>query len=65
MEIPDREFCEELLLDIIGYEICCGRLSSEMRYLFQRHLEQCGKCQHSYLKFLHAIQGDRVARSYG
>ena len=65
MELPDRTFCEELLLDIIYYEIYCGHLSSEMRYLFKKHLEQCPSCRHRYLAFLHILQEHQVVRNFG
>lgn len=60
MEPSYGDFCEELLLDIIYYEIYRGCLSSEMRYIFQKHLEQCPNCRDRYLAFMHILQDEPV-----
>jgi len=57
--------CEELFLDLICYEILCGRLSSEMGDLFQRHLEQCPSCRNKVRSFHRILQDAQVVRNFG
>jgi hypothetical protein len=65
MDITDSVGCTELLLDLIYYELVRGRLSSEMEYLFERHLEQCPNCRRRILGFHHILHETEIVRNYG
>jgi hypothetical protein len=65
MEFSHKTVCEELLLDLICYEMCCGRLSPEMEYLFEKHLEECQSCRAKTLGFRHMVEGDNIIRNFG
>jgi hypothetical protein len=65
MELPNETVCTELLLDLIYYEILCGRLSSEMEYLFERHLENCPSCRRKILGFNHILHSAETERNFG
>jgi hypothetical protein len=59
------DVCEDLLLDLIGYELCCGRLSPEMKYLLEMHLEQCASCRRRILSYLNLLSEDKAMRNFG
>jgi hypothetical protein len=65
MELRRGAFCEELLLDIIYYEILRGHLSPEMKYIFKRHLKQCSKCRHRYFALLCILKEESIVRNFG
>jgi hypothetical protein len=65
MTISRETVCEELLLDLICYEKFRGRLSSEMEYLFQTHLEVCPSCRRKAREFQLILRDLRVVRNFG
>jgi hypothetical protein len=65
MGLTDELLCKEMLLDIIHYEMRCGRLSLEMKYLFERHLKECPTCRHSILGFQRNLPETEVVRNFG
>ena len=65
MEFHGGAYCEMLLLDLICYELRSGRLSPEMEYLFEKHLEDCPDCQRKVADFNRAIKEDRTVRNFG
>ena len=65
MELHSEAFCEVLLLDVICYELSCGRLSPEMEYLFEKHLEVCPDCQKKVAAFNSVLKEDRTVRNFG
>jgi hypothetical protein len=65
MELSDKTFCEEILLDVICYEICRGHLSPEMEFIFEEHLERCPNCRHKILAFLRILREEKFVRNFG
>jgi len=65
MELNGGTFCEVLLLDVICYEWNCGRLSPEMEYLFEKHLENCPDCQRKVAAFNSELEEDKTVRNFG
>ena len=65
MEISDERLCKELLLDIIHYEMRCGHVSPEMKYLFEKHLKECPSCRHSILGFQRNLPEAGIVRNFG
>jgi len=65
MELSRREVCEELLLDLICYEMFCGRLSPEMEHLLGIHLEQCPSCRHKIRAFQRMLDEPMIMRNFG
>ena len=63
--VSDSQVCEELLRDIICYEMCRGHLSSEVQYLLQRHLTQCPECRRRMRGFMTLVQDVTAIRNYG
>jgi hypothetical protein len=51
MNHRDGNDCREFLWDIICYEIRSRRLSPEMRYLLDEHLESCASCRQMMMDF--------------
>ena len=65
MELSEKMVCTELLLDLISYEKLRGRLSPEMAYLFDRHLEQCTECREKITDFHRTLHGAEIMRNFG
>jgi hypothetical protein len=61
----NHDACDVLLLDLICYELSCGRLSPEMKYLLERHMEQCPNCRSRIYGFLNLLEEDKVVRNFG
>ncbi len=47
-EEPD---CNQILIDLLCYEMCGGRLSPEMEYILRSHLDECPSCLKKVLNF--------------
>jgi len=68
MELSEKLVCKELLLDLVCYEIHCKRLSPEMEYLFEKHLEECPSCRRRILGFRRILQENQetdIVRNFG
>ena len=65
MEPPHDSVCKELLLDLICYEINRGRLSPEMEYLLERHLEMCLSCRREIHGFQSLLHNTEAVPNYG
>ena len=65
MEFHDGAYCEVLFLDVICYELSCGRLSPEMEYLFEKHLEDCPECQKKVAAFNSILKEETAMRNFG
>ena len=65
MELLDRMGCKELLSDVVCYEICCGRLSPEMEYLIEEHLEKCPSCRNRAFNFRHLLRDEVTSGNFG
>ena len=48
--------CSDLLLDLLWYEIHCGRLSSEMESILACHLSECSVCRTKLSEFSGAYE---------
>lgn len=65
-DLPDsHEDCHKLLLDLICYEIRSKRLSPEMEYLLDEHLETCPACREQVLAFRRMLPDWNVVRNFG
>jgi hypothetical protein len=58
MEFKGQDDCSELLVDIIAYEIRCGRFSPEMEVFLAQHLSQCPSCRRKFQDFTQVIAGE-------
>jgi hypothetical protein len=65
MEPTHGTNCESLLLDILFYEQSFRRLSPEMEYLLEQHLNKCPGCRHRMISFKSMLRGPEIARNYG
>ena len=65
MKRGEHEDCVDLLLDLVFYERYSRRLSPEMEYLFERHLESCSSCRGRILAFRQILQDGVVQRNFG
>ncbi len=65
MDIHNSWACEELLLDVVFYEKRCGRLSPEMEYLLECHLESCPSCRARELSFRRVLHGEDNFWNFG
>jgi DNA-directed RNA polymerase subunit RPC12/RpoP len=65
MELSHKTVCGELLLDIIFYEKFCGRLSAEMDYLLEQHLNKCAYCRSRILGFEQTLLEPAPMRNFG
>ena len=65
MEFHGGTYCELLLLDVICYELLNGRLSPEMEYLFEKHLEDCPDCKKKVAAFRDVLKEDGTVRNFG
>jgi hypothetical protein len=61
----NKAICQDLLLDLICYEIRSRRLSPEMEYILEKHLEQCTSCRCKIHGFQRTIQDARIVRNFG
>jgi len=60
-----EKVCEELLLNFICYELCCGRLSPEVKYLLEKHMEECQSCRDRILGFQRMLRDPVFVRNFG
>jgi predicted anti-sigma-YlaC factor YlaD len=65
MELSEKMVCKELLLDLVCYEIHCKRLSPEMEYLLEKHLEECPSCRRRILGFQRILNEAEIVRNFG
>jgi hypothetical protein len=65
MGVSAKEACEQLLWDLICYEMCRGRLSPEMQYLLDLHLGECSTCRHRIRDFKRMLEGSMIERNFG
>jgi hypothetical protein len=56
--VPD---CSEMLLDLLCYEICRDKLSSETKAVFMRHLAECPACRKKVVYFWQLLREDGTA----
>ena len=56
MYIDEQEACIDTLIDLLCYEMSCGRLSPEMEALLALHLEDCTACRRRVRDFLELIE---------
>jgi hypothetical protein len=64
-EHTNEEVCVATLLDLISYELYCGRLSPEMKYLLKEHIVQCPDCKQRVCGFLDILTEDIAPRGFG
>lgn len=57
MYIDEQEACIDMLIDLLCYEMSCGRLSPEMKDLLACHLANCTACRRRAHNFLELIEG--------
>ncbi len=57
--------CVDRLLDLVFYERYSQRLSPEMEYLLEEHLESCPSCRERILAFRKILGEVVVQRNYG
>jgi hypothetical protein len=65
MEISNETFCTELLLTLICHDRLRGCLSSEMEYLFEKHLENCPNCRQKIFGFHRLLHRAEHAQMLG
>ena len=65
MALAQESICWMLMLDILFYEKLYGRLSAEMEYLFDQHLEKCPACRQKILNFQGTLLEPTIARNFG
>ena len=65
MRACEKRDCEELLCDLICYEMRCGRLSPEMQYMLEEHLVQCPNCRNRMVTFSRMVDLAALARNFG
>jgi hypothetical protein len=65
MEFAHRTVCKKLLLDMLFYEKSSGRLSPEMEYLLDQHLNKCPSCRHRILGFQRTLLEPMIVRNFG
>lgn len=65
MAVSEKQMCDELLWGLLCYEICCGRLSPEMRCLLDDHMKQCPSCRKRIEGFFQMLYRTEVARNSG
>lgn len=65
MRVSDKQVCEELLCDLICYEMRCNRLSPEMKYLLEMHVEQCPNCRKRIMAFFQMVDHSTLVRNFG
>lgn len=56
MYTDQQEDCLDTLIDLLCYEMSCGRLSPEMEALLALHLEDCTACRRRVRDFLELIE---------
>jgi hypothetical protein len=57
MFIEGQDNCLDTLIDLLCYEMSCGRLSPETEALLDGHLEHCAGCRKRVYDFLALIDG--------
>ncbi len=65
MRISEKQVCEELLWDLICYEMRRGTLSPEMKHLLDLHTGECSTCRHRIRDFMRMLQETAVVRNFG
>ncbi len=65
MRSSEKQACQELLWNLIFYEIYRKRLSPEMEYLLEKHLERCPICRDRILGFQSLLQNNEIVRNFG
>ena len=65
VETQERTDCVDLLLDLVFYENYRRRLSPEMEYLLQGHLDTCPDCRDRMLSLRQILGGCMEHRNYG
>jgi hypothetical protein len=65
VRVSEKQVCEELIWDLLCYEMCCGRLSPESKSLLQRHLMQCPRCHGKVQGFIQMLRDATMVRNYG
>jgi hypothetical protein len=63
MFTEDQDDCLDTMVDLLCYEMSCGRLSAEMEALLAAHLERCSACRKRACNFLELLEciGDAQA----
>jgi hypothetical protein len=51
----DPSECIGILLDLICYEMHCGRLSPEMKLMLENHLATCPSCRKGIRDFMQIL----------
>jgi hypothetical protein len=62
MFIDEPKDCLDTLIDLLCYEMSCGRLSPEMEALLALHLERCTACKRRVSNFLELIEDASSSR---
>jgi hypothetical protein len=65
MEVHNGAYCDVLFLDVICYELNCGRLSPEMEYIFEKHLEVCPDCRKKVAALNYIMREAKPVRNFG
>ncbi len=65
MDLHERTLCEEVLLDLVCYEIYRGHLSPEMEHLFDGHVEKCPSCRDRVRVFRWILGEGKMQRNLG
>lgn len=65
MKPHERMDCVDLLLDLVFYEQHSRRLSPEMDYLLEGHLERCPSCRERILAFRRILGERMIRRNFG
>jgi hypothetical protein len=65
MVLHEASECNEMLIDLVCYEIQLRRLSPEMERMFEGHLEHCQYCRHRVHNFQATLAEARSQRNFG
>jgi hypothetical protein len=65
MLVSRKKICEELLWDLIHYELYSGRIGLETKHMLQMHLEQCPDCRKRMGDFFQLVGTSAVERNFG
>lgn len=65
MNLHEPSECTEMLIDLVCYELHIGKLSPEMRRLFDVHLEECPACCRRVLNYRKTLAESDWQRNYG
>jgi len=55
MWLHKEQDCHQILIDLLCYEKCGGRLSPEMERLLQSHVDECPSCMRKVLNFMETL----------